>query len=45
MNMFLFPDQQLIVVTMGGNYNAQSPADELIFNYILSSFSNKRTSN
>jgi CubicO group peptidase (beta-lactamase class C family) len=43
--IFLFPDQQLVVVTTGGNYNAQSPADELILTYVLSSFSKKRTSN
>jgi CubicO group peptidase (beta-lactamase class C family) len=43
--IFLFPDRQLVVVTTGGNYNSQSPADELILTYILSSFSKKRTSN
>lgn len=43
--IFLFPDQQLVVVTTGGNYNSQSPADELIGTYILSSFSKKLKSN
>lgn len=43
--IYLFPDQQLVVVTTGGNYNSQSPADELILNYILSSFSKKLISN
>lgn len=38
--IFLFPDQQLVVVTTGGNYNSQSHADELIRTYILSSFGN-----
>jgi CubicO group peptidase (beta-lactamase class C family) len=39
--IFIFPDHQLVVVTTGGNYNSQSPADELILTYILSSFSKK----
>ena len=43
--IFLFPDQELVVVTTGGNYNSQSPADELILTYILASFSKKVTSN
>ncbi|MCE7042419.1 serine hydrolase [Dyadobacter sp. CY312] len=36
--IFLFPEQDLVVVTTGGNYNMQSPADELISKYILASF-------
>jgi CubicO group peptidase (beta-lactamase class C family) len=43
--IYLFPDQQLVVVTTGGNYNSQSPADDLILTYILSSFSKKVKSN
>jgi CubicO group peptidase (beta-lactamase class C family) len=39
--IFIFPDQQLVVVTTGGNYNSQSPADELISTYILASFGKK----
>jgi CubicO group peptidase (beta-lactamase class C family) len=35
--IFMFPKQDLVVVTTGGNYNAQSPADELISKYILAS--------
>lgn len=36
--IFLFPEQQLVVVITGGNYNTQSPSDELIAKYILASF-------
>ena len=43
--IFLFPNQKLVVVTTGGNYNSQSPADELIRTYILPSFSKKTKSN
>jgi CubicO group peptidase (beta-lactamase class C family) len=43
--IFLFPDQQLVVVTTGGNYNSQSHADELIVTYILSSFNKKQIAN
>jgi hypothetical protein len=25
--IYLFPDQELVVVSTGGNYNSQSPAD------------------
>jgi CubicO group peptidase (beta-lactamase class C family) len=36
--IFIFPEQNMVVVTTGGNYNTQSPADELIRKYILPSF-------
>jgi CubicO group peptidase (beta-lactamase class C family) len=36
--IYVFRDQQLVVITTGGNYNTQSPADELIKTYILPSF-------
>jgi CubicO group peptidase (beta-lactamase class C family) len=39
--IFLFPDEELVVVTTGGNYNSQSPADELILTYVLPSFNKK----
>ncbi|MVN76963.1 serine hydrolase [Hymenobacter sp. HMF4947] len=34
----LWPQQRLVVVVTGGNYNQQSPADELIAKYILAAF-------
>lgn len=39
--IFVFPEQKMVVITTGGNYNAQSPADELISNCILPSFNKK----
>ncbi|WP_259070871.1 serine hydrolase domain-containing protein [Mucilaginibacter sp. X4EP1] len=36
--IYVFRDLDLIVVTTGGNYNAQSPADVLIKTYILPAF-------
>ncbi|WP_214070403.1 serine hydrolase [Mucilaginibacter sp. dw_454] len=36
--IYVFRDLDLVVVTTGGNYNTQSPADELIRKYILPSF-------
>ena len=39
--IYLLPEQDLVVVITGGNYNSQSPSDELIAKYILPAF-NKR---
>lgn len=39
--IFVFPGQNMVVVTTGANYNTQSPADELISKYILPSFNKK----
>ena len=36
--IYVFRDLNLVVVTTGGNYNTQSPADELIKTYILPAF-------
>jgi CubicO group peptidase (beta-lactamase class C family) len=40
--IFVFPDQKMVVVTTGGNYNTQSPSDELIRKYILPSLNNAK---
>jgi len=40
--IYVFRELQLVVVTTGGNYNTQSPADELIKTYILPSFNPKQ---
>lgn len=37
----IFPQQNMVVVITGGNYNTQSPSDELIAKYILPSFNKK----
>jgi CubicO group peptidase (beta-lactamase class C family) len=34
----VWPQQHLVVVVTGGNYNQQSPSDELIAKYILAAF-------
>jgi CubicO group peptidase (beta-lactamase class C family) len=39
--IYVFRDLDLIVVTTGGNYNTQSPADELIKTYILPAFNHR----
>ncbi len=39
--IYVFRDLNLVIVTTGGNFNTQSPADELIKTYILPAF-NKR---
>lgn len=36
--IYVFRDQQLVVVTTGGNFNSQSPSDYLIKTYILPAF-------
>jgi CubicO group peptidase (beta-lactamase class C family) len=36
--IYVFRDLQLVIVTTGGNYNMQSPADELIKTYILPAY-------
>ena len=36
--IYVFKDLDLVVVTTGGNFNTQSPADELIKKYILPGF-------
>ena len=36
--IYLFPKQDLVIVITGGNYNSQSPSDELIRTYILPTF-------
>ncbi len=39
--IYVFRQQQLVIVTTGGNYNSHSPADELIKKYILPAFNKK----
>lgn len=39
--IYVFRSLNLVVVTTGGNYNTQSPADELIKKFILPSFNTK----
>jgi CubicO group peptidase (beta-lactamase class C family) len=39
--IYVFPQQQMEVVITGGNYNTQSPSDELIAKYILPAFNKK----
>ncbi|WP_264537956.1 serine hydrolase domain-containing protein [Flavobacterium sp. N1736] len=39
--IYIWEDQNMITVITGGNYNVQSPADELIQKYILPSFNKK----
>lgn len=39
--IFVWPKQHLVTVLTGGNYNQQSPSDELIATYILAAFANK----
>lgn len=38
--IYIFQDLDMVVVVTGGNYNSQSPSDELIEKYILSSSKN-----
>ncbi len=40
--IYLFPEQDLVVVITGGNYNSKSYSDELITSYILPAFSKKK---
>jgi CubicO group peptidase (beta-lactamase class C family) len=39
--IYLFQEQNMVVVITGGNYNSQSPSDELIKKYILPPFNKK----
>lgn len=39
--IYLWEDQNMVTVITGGNYNVQSPSDELIRKYILASFNKK----
>ena len=39
--IYIWPEQNMITVITGGNYNSQSPSDELIRKYILPSFNKK----
>ena len=36
--IWVLPQQHLVVVVTGGNYNQQSPSDELIATYVLAAF-------
>jgi CubicO group peptidase (beta-lactamase class C family) len=40
--IFLWPEQNMITVITGGNYNVQSPSNELISRYILPAFNKKK---
>ncbi len=40
--IYIWEDQNMITVITGGNYNSQSPSDELIQKYILPSFNKKQ---
>jgi CubicO group peptidase (beta-lactamase class C family) len=37
----VWPQQHLVVVVTGGNYNQQSPSDEIIAKYVLAAFNQK----
>ena len=39
--IYVFKEQQMVVVVTGGNFNSQSPSDELIKRYILPAFNKK----
>jgi CubicO group peptidase (beta-lactamase class C family) len=39
--IFIWPEQNMVTVITGGNYNTQSPSDELIRKFILPSFQKK----
>ncbi|MDN3677604.1 serine hydrolase [Flavobacterium paronense] len=39
--IYLLQEQNMVIVITGGNYNSQSPSDELIKKYILSAFNKK----
>ncbi|MCD0470582.1 serine hydrolase [Flavobacterium sp. JAS] len=43
--IYIWEDQNMITVITGGNYNSQSPSDELIQKYILPSFNTKKSAN
>lgn len=36
--IYLLQEQNMVIVITGGNYNSQSPSDELIKKYVLPSF-------
>lgn len=40
--IFLWEEQNMVTVITGGNYNVQSPSDELIRRYILPAFTKKK---
>jgi CubicO group peptidase (beta-lactamase class C family) len=39
--IYIWEEQNMVTVITGGNYNTQSPSDELIKKYILPTFNNK----
>lgn len=39
--IYIWPSLNMVTVITGGNYNTQSPSDEIIAKYILSSFNRK----
>lgn len=39
--IYIWPELNMVTVITGGNYNIQSPSDEIIAKYILASFSKK----
>ena len=39
--IYIWPDQNMVTVITGGNYNVQSPSDELIRKFILPAFNKK----
>lgn len=43
--IYIWEDQNMITIITGGNYNSQSPSDELIQKYILPSFNVKKAAN
>jgi CubicO group peptidase (beta-lactamase class C family) len=40
--IYVLKEQNMVVVITGGNYNSQSPSDELMTKYILSAFNKKK---
>ena len=40
--IYILKEQNLVTVITGGNYNSQSPSDELMRKYILPAFNKKK---
>ncbi|MEP6465188.1 MAG: hypothetical protein ABJB05_02730, partial [Parafilimonas sp.] len=40
--IYILKEQNMVAVITGGNYNSQSPSDELMKKYILPAFNKKK---
>jgi hypothetical protein len=40
--IYVLKEQNMVTVITGGNYNTQSPSDELMAKYILPAFNRKK---